>query len=451
MKRRLLVTLVLLFVVTGGAAGQSSKKRSSTSSPQGATKPKPSHARQPTSLSQMSKEEAFFYYCALFGSPSDVIDRYGRYFDAANYAEAMADEFQKAEYRKRLGAKIAKKISAANFDKKFMFVGSTAHEGYTSLGEYSFDSHSFPVYNIPTIGFCLDAGRTFFGNCTGTVLHLDVFKRENAVNDGDVTWSLPMSEQQAKAFVKRRAGAQRRVAARIVYSVVPMKGAAGDNTFGRASTLRPVIHSVEIFEDETLTTKLGSLPIRSSARPATSAEWQQLAMDAKSATETVGAYRYISSYKDNSYRRPDAPISGSLTMTNVGLSLSGEQPDGTAKPLTLAFTDLFASTLEHYGGKSANAVMRLLRANYDGGSRDFKDFRVLVAPYWRDEHRTRLVFADVAERDRFFRDLTRTLQSWSAKNAALATAKLEVEERCLLVSGYLIPCSESDPFKFPER
>jgi hypothetical protein len=396
----------------------------------------------------MSKEEAFFYYCALFGSPSDVAERYGKYFDATNYATAMADEFQRTQYWERLNAKIAKKIGAVNFDKKFMLVGSTAHEGYTSLGEYSFDTHSFPVYNIPTIGFCLDAGRTFFGNCTGTVLHLDVFKRENALNQDQVTWSLPMSEQKAKAFVTSRAGAQRRVAARIVYSVLPMKGAAGDNTFGRAATLRSVIHSVEIFEDETLTTKLGSLPIRSSGGPATAAEWQKVAEDAKAATEVIGTYRYISSYKDNSYRRPDAPISGSLTMTNVGLSLSGEQPDGAAKPLTLAFTDLYASTLEHYGGKSANAVMRLLRANYDGGSKDFKDFRVLLAPYWRDEHRTRLVFPDLAERDRFFRDLTRTLQSWSDKNAALATAKLEIEERCLLVSGYLIPCSESDPFKF---
>ncbi|MEK6371273.1 MAG: DUF4852 domain-containing protein [Acidobacteriota bacterium] len=441
---------MLLFAAAGGLANQSSHKRSSTprSSTQATTKPI-SHASQQTPLAPMSKEEAFFYYCALFGSPSDVIDRYGKYFDASNYAEAMADEFQRAQYRERLSAKIAKKISSLNFAKKFMFVGSTAHEGYTSLGEYSFDSHSFPVRNMPTIGFCLDAGRTFFGNCTGTVLHLDIFKREDAVNEDDVTWLLPMSEQQAKAFVKSRAGAERRVAARVVYSVLPLKGTAGNDTSGRASTLRTVIHSVEIFDDDTLTTKLGSLPIRASAGPVTSADWQKAAQDATSATETIGTYRSISSYRDNMYRRPDTPINGTITLTNVGLSLSGEQPDGTAKPLTLAFTDLFAATLEHYEGRRANAVMRLVRANYDGGSKDYKDFRVVLAPYWRDDHRTQLVFPDLAERDRFFRDLTGTLQAWSARSTALATAKLEIDERCLLVSGYLVQCSESHPFEIP--
>lgn len=429
MEKRCLVTLMLLFAAAGGLANQSSQRRTSAPSASTPAAPKSiSHASQQTPPAPMSKEEAFFYYCALFGTPSDAVDRYGKYFDAATYAEAMADEFQRTEYRDRLIAKIAKKIGAVNFDKKFVFVGSTAQKGYTSLGEYSFDSHSFPVRNMPTIGFCLDAGRTFFGNCTGTVLHLDIFKREDAVNEDNITWSLPMSEQRAKEFVKSRGAAERRVAARIVYSVVPLKGAAGDDTHGRAATLRTVIHSVEIFDDETLATRLGSLPIRSSAGPVTSADWQRVAQDATSATETVGTYRSISSYRDNMYRRPDTPINGTIILTNVGMSLSGEQPDGTAKPLALSFVDLFAATLEHYEGHRGSAVMKLQRTNYSGGSRDYKDFRVVLTPYWRDEHRTRLVFPDLAERDRFFRDLTSTLQAWSAKNTALATAKLEIEE-----------------------
>ena len=102
MKNQSLVVLTLLFVAAGGLANQSTTKRPSTSrAPTPAAAKPTSHAKQQTPPSPMSKEEAFFYYCALFGSPSDVAERYGKYFDATNYAAAMADEFQRVQYWER--------------------------------------------------------------------------------------------------------------------------------------------------------------------------------------------------------------------------------------------------------------------------------------------------------------------------------------------------------------
>jgi hypothetical protein len=211
----------------------------------------------------MTAEKAFFYYCAIYGTPADAVERYGSYFDATNYQRAMADEFERGRYRERMRTRIATEVGKVNFNDKFSLVGSTAHEGYTSLGEYSFERHSFPILNIPSAGYCIDAGRTFFGNCLGHVLHVDIFRLSDAANGAYFNWSLPMSESDANAFVKGRAasgGVNRRVAAKITYSVMNRKGRLDDSSHGQAAAFIPFIYLVEIYSDEGLTRRLGVVP-----------------------------------------------------------------------------------------------------------------------------------------------------------------------------------------------
>lgn len=240
--------------------------------------PGPQVPRQTPSPAPMTSEKAFYFYCAIYGTPGDAVDRYGSYFDATNYARAMADEFQRARYRAGIQAKIADEVKKLNFAEKFTLVGSTTYKGYTALGEYSFDSHSFPISYVPTMDFCIDAGRTFFGNCEGKVLHVNVFRVEDSVNGTDFVWSLPMSETEASAFIKSRAvggGVNRRVAAKITYSIVNKKGLGGTSS-GNAAPFIPFIYAVEIYEDESLARKLGVIQKVNSLTPSTPEE-QRLA------------------------------------------------------------------------------------------------------------------------------------------------------------------------------
>jgi hypothetical protein len=237
----------------------------------------------------MTAEKAFYYSLAMWETPEnskDVIDRYASYFDAANYTRAMADEFQRARYRQGISARIAYELKNLNFGEKFSFVGSTAHEGYTMLGEYSFESHSFPILNVPSTSFCIDAQRSTFGNCLGTVVGVNVFRLEGVVNRTDFKWSLAMSETEASAFIKSRAmagsgGVDRKIALRITYSLVNLRR--------RGGSFSPFVHSVEVFTDERLTRKLGVV----AGQPGTpeSAFAPETARAAQTPSKIIGEYR----------------------------------------------------------------------------------------------------------------------------------------------------------------
>jgi hypothetical protein len=108
----------------------------------------------------MTAEKAFYYYVAIYGAPGNVVERYGSYFDGPNYSRAMANEFERARYQRDVQAKITDAVKNLNFSDRFTFVGSASSDGYTALGEYSFDRHSFPIGNIP---FALTLGEPFLG------------------------------------------------------------------------------------------------------------------------------------------------------------------------------------------------------------------------------------------------------------------------------------------------
>ena len=397
------------------------------------------HKRLPTGSSSspdlpqllpMTAERAFLYYIAIYGVPDNVVDRYASYFDASNYKRAMADEFERGRYRTAMQAKIADQVRRLDFNDKFTLVGSATNRGYTSLGEYSFENHSFPINNIPTTGFCIDAGRTFFGNCTGTVLHVDVFRLEDAVNATDFTWSLPMPETEASAFVRNRTagsgGVDRNVTVRITYSVVNMKGKAEDSVHGQAASFKPVIYSVEVFADARLTRKLGVIPRSSSAAPSTAEEWHAVSQTAQTASTVIGKYQYTAACRE--YYRCVTPIVGTITLTEVGIELSGEHRDGSATPMTRRFFDAFA-------GSST----KLWRANYTNGTWGGHDFRVVWPPFWDQDYHSDLVFAGQEERDRFFLALTTAVQEWSVKYEHFARAKLDIDQRCE-INTRLGPC-----------
>lgn len=414
--KKLAITALLLALMAGFASAQSAIRKTAKTSPSSAAK-SPSHP-QGSSPHPMTAEEAFYYYVAIYGAPDNVIDRYGSYFDAPNYTRAMKDEFQRAKYRVDIQRKIESEVKKLNFDQKFIFVGSTSNQGYTSLGDYSFDSHSFPVGPIPTKDYCIDAARTSFGNCNGSILHVNVFDVANAANRSDFTWSLPMPEAEASAFVKSRAGAGvagRRVTARITFSIINMKGLTEDSLHGRAASFSPFIHSVEIFADPGLNKKLGV--ITASAGTPESAFGPDVARASQSESKVIGEYPYIAAYPEY-WRQSKTPIKGTIKLTDVGIELSGEKSDGTAKVIRVGFFDTL-------GAGSSNSVVKLSRLNFTFG---ISDFRIVWNFNWNGDH-TPFVFAKAEERDRFFADLVQAMQDWATKYPQLAVKKLNVDQQ----------------------
>jgi len=69
------------------------------------------------------------------------------------------------------------------------------------------------------------------------------------------------------------------------------------------------------------------------------AEIAAAAKIAKMATRTIGEYRYIASYEGTVRRRS---ILGTITLTDAGIELTGEQPHGSHKRSNRAFLDAFA-------------------------------------------------------------------------------------------------------------
>lgn len=384
----------------------------------------------------MNYETAFFYYVAVHGAPQNVFERYASYFDSSNYQRSMADEFERTKYRTSIQSLITERVKNIDFERKFTLIGQG------NLGEYSFSSHSFPVVGIPSYGPCLDAGRTS-GVCSGTVLHVDVFRQDEAVNASEFTWSMEMSESDASAFIKSRSHAghgsiDRRVAIRITYSIVNLKGRSEDRVFGHAAALRPLIHSVEVFADESLRRQLGTLHRTITAGRSTAEQWRAAAENAESSARLIGTYRYIASFIDNRFRRPDTPVVGTISLTDVSASLSGERPDGTTQPVVLGFRNAFAERRDYHKshGYSGPPQMTLWRGDFGGGSKDNKEFLVI----WDGKQ---LRFVNREERDRFFRDLTAALRAWSEQNPPFAVAQLKVDERCQNAGGWMRQCQEA--------
>lgn len=425
MKKIVLATLFLA-LVAGLAWAEQPRKNPSPRTLAATPSPKQAMSSHlPTSsLQPLTEEKAFYYFIAIYGTPDNVIERYGNYFDVVNYKRAMADEFERGRYTEGIRARIADGVRKLNFTDKFT-LDSKAY-----LGQYSFPSHSFPLSNSPYTSFCRNMDRSY-GICGGTLM--DVRIDQNAVNGKELNWSVPMSEAEASAFVKSRnigGSVNRDVATRIIYSITNKKGKV--DYAGRGGTFSPYIYSVEVFSDDSLTKKLAVI----TPQPGTpiSAFMPEAALVAQSATKVIATYHYTASCRED--YKCVTPIVGTITLTDVGITLSGEQRNGSAKPSTISFFSAFA------GGAT-----NLWRANFTNGTWGGSDFRVVWQPFWEKDYNSKLVFADRQERDRFFVDLTVALQEWAAKYSQFAFSKLNIYQRCEGGGGHFVTCSESSPFE----
>lgn len=323
--------------------------------------------------------ENFYYLVAIYGyartkthgKPYDVegydnVDFYGENFDSDNYRRGMADEFERNRYRARIRAKIEEQVRNVNFSRKFTSVG------YEKLGEYSFERHSFP-----------------FGSITG-------------VNGNQFGSSLPMSEADANAFVKSRAtttgNVNRTVKFRITYSIVNDK--AGFTLLNAVYTpyFKYFIYSVEVFSDEAMTRKLGVIPRINSPVPRDGDEWRLAKMASLSPTKEIGKYRYLPDEKaDGKLHNPleqRPQMFGTITLTDVGITSSGEQPSGNPQPERCYFYSSPGATIGRSNSK--------LQISWN----DYTDvFSV-------DGFGCHLQFESQQERDRFFVDFTRTFREW---------------------------------------
>lgn len=423
-----IIGLFLILAVPCAKAQQSNKPRPTSRTPT-SQQPQPKELPSPP---QLSREKAFYYFVAIYGAPPDVIDRYGKTFDASNYDRAMADEFERRRYRNQIETRVKDGVSRVDFSEKFTFLV------HARLGEYSFNSNSFPFVggSFQTFSFCVGPSNYLRANCLP--LEEVTFSLQSAVNGNDFAWSVPMSETDANAFVKSRAivgsgEVDRGIVIRIICSIVNKKA---------SMTFSPFLYSIEAYGDKTLSQKLGVVPMKNSLGPRTAEEWSLAMLAAQTATREIGKYRYIaasdskkpSTKLENPLRRSTVtPLFGTITLTDVGIVLSGERPEDNSERQSVSYFDSLSSSY----------ATTLWRANFGWA----KDFRVVWQPFWNVDHSSALRFESLQERDRFFEDLTRAIQEWKIKYAPFqfAAGKLAIEQRCEYNTRF-IPCSTNAPF-----
>jgi hypothetical protein len=330
------------------------------------------------------------------------------------------------------------KLNAIDFNQKFTVVGQG------TLGEYSFASHTFPVSGGADAGFCIDASRTFFGNCLGGVLHVNVFNVQHSVNRADFDWSLPMSEAEANNFVKSRTmtgdgRVNRAITIKVIYSIINKKGMTEADIGGMPANLVPYIHSIEVYSDAGLSKRLGIL-IKQPGIPE-SAYGTEIMQAAQSASKTIGTYRYIVSYGDQYLYlgdTPKTPIYGTIALTDVGATLLNDEHSGMIRQ-NISFFDSFSAGNGQF--RHDINVTRVLRSDYPY----YHDLRIIWDALSNDPNKSPLVFDSRQERDRFFSDLTMAMQQWRAKYPQFADTRIDVDQRCQDTGGYLVTCPEATP------
>lgn len=228
------------------------------------------------SVRTMTAQQAFYYWVAVYGAPADLVDRYARVFDATNYKNAMADEFERARYRNQLNATIMANVDALTFAEKFVYVSPSEPHASARLGEYSFSEQAFPVV-APDTGF--DYFNYWAG---GNGFDVNPFALGFALNDSDFTWSLPMAEATASKFLKSLPG--RRLTLRITYSVTRYKNAVSSSRY----YLTPFIHSIDVFADQEMAKPAGALA-RNPAAPRDPHDF--VARDSEAASLLMGTWR----------------------------------------------------------------------------------------------------------------------------------------------------------------
>jgi Domain of unknown function (DUF4852) len=408
--KMLAVTGLCLAIMVGFASAQSAIRKTAQTSPSSAAK-SPSHS-QSVSAHPITDEEAFFYHAAISGAGDDLAKAYAIQFDAANFNHAMANEFLRAQYMRRMQARVEAELKRVDFSRKFTALGRW------SLGEYSFSSHSFPVFP-PT------------GNVVGP--YPFVAEVQHAVNKGNFDWALPMSEADASAFVRSRTAAgggqvDRTVITRLTYSILNSKGPTV--VFGGGPVFITYIHSMELFSDQSMARKLGTLKRRPGIPE--NAYAPDVAQAARSTTKIIGKYQYTAYCKEE--YKCVTPVAGTITLTEGGIALSGEHRDGSTKPIGYSFLDALALNPNN-----------LWRDNFTNITWGGSDFRVVWQPLWNVDFESELVFADFRERDRFFVDLTNAIRDWTTKYPQFVANGFQVYQLCGDPGGHFNPCPGTPP------
>ena len=414
--KKLALAVISVAFLAGFASAQQQAQRKSPSS--AASSPSRSQNASPH---PMTAEEAFFYFATIFGPGGNIADRYASYFDAANYKQAMANEFSRARYQEKMQAKVEAELKRIDFNREFTITGQAG------LGEYSFASHSFPVSGGGVVLFCMDAARTFFGNCQGSILHVEAFAEQNAVNAADFDWLLTMPEAEASAFLKSRTtgvngGVNRAVFTKITYSIIGVRGRT-EGVGGLPATFKPYIHTVEVYSDGSLTRQLGTLTKRPGIPE--SAYAPEVAQAARSTTNVIGTYRHRP-FCRGGYKCV-TPIEETITVTDAGIAFSGEQPDGSTKPREYSYFDAFAE-----------GSTELWRADWADA-----DYYVVWRPFWQQYFNSSLIFDNRPERDHFFVDLTQAIQQWKVKYPQFAANELKIYEGCDRNGGGFVTCPDT--------
>jgi hypothetical protein len=220
-----------------------------------------------TSPSEITKEQAFYYWVAAYGAPADVVDRYARVFDLGNYERAMADEFERRRYREQINATITARVRDLEVDDRFLYLSERKPHLAARLGEYSFADHAFPV-KMPNTGF------GYFNYWVrGNGFDINPFDLPKASNLTDFDWSLPMPEDKASALLKSLNN--RQVTLAIIYSITR----ATHEVHSLRYYLTPFIYSIEVFADRDRTRKIATLARRPSA-PRSPAEKERVKAEA---------------------------------------------------------------------------------------------------------------------------------------------------------------------------
>lgn len=222
-----------------------------------ATTPQPAHpspSPHAATPQPMTMEQAFYYWVAVYGPSADVVDRYAVVFDAGNYRQAMADEFERARYRNAIDAKIQAHVRALTFDEKYVYLSRLDSQTAARFGEYSFANHAFPVL-LPDTGFSY-----FNYYVAGNGFDINPFDLGKALNVKDFNWSLPMQESAARAFLKSRP--DRCLMLRFVYSVTRDK----NDVYSLRYYLTPFIHSIAAYDCHSTSDPVGVL-FRNAAAP----------------------------------------------------------------------------------------------------------------------------------------------------------------------------------------
>ncbi len=271
---------------------------------------------------KISKEQAFFYFAKIYNysvtTPvksgggysqcgDDLLTHYAYIFDNFNYMQSRNDEFKKHEYTKSITAKFNTGIASVNFEKKF----TVSCQG--SFGEYSFENSSFPikfteneyriVYRIP---FYKD-------DC---FMEINVGEIKNISN---FNWVLAYPVDKARNFIANRKYSDgqinRTIYFKLTYSIVNQTSfSANYMTNLNGSNIIINLHSIDVYNDENLTDKLGTINSTNS----------------KSDDTNKSTYKFFSINRDQMEGKWEGKIKAvGSTITIEGDMFTWKKPDGS--------------------------------------------------------------------------------------------------------------------------